>query len=153
MIFFTINLYNFILFIPNNFLKNKFKNTNWWIYRRNTSVGISHRGKCHTHRWVYRRIQSVGISQRVVENAHSLTTLQTDRVRWHFTESGGNAHAPTNLQTERVRRYFIESWKIFIEYTIINDGIKYVGIFPAVICFFLRIFSVCKIIGNIFFYR
>jgi len=40
LVFFTINLYNFILFILNNFFKNKIKNTHWRIYRRNISVGI-----------------------------------------------------------------------------------------------------------------
>jgi len=91
LVFITINLYNFILYIQNNFLKTNFKKTitkgftdgmnpsvfdrsiHRRISRRIYSVGISntHRliyrrtesvGIWHTYRWIYRRIYSVGIS-------------------------------------------------------------------------------------------
>ena len=92
MVCITINLYSFILYILNNFLKTNFKKTitkgftdgmnpsvfdrsiHRRISRRIYSVGISntHRliyrrtesvGIWHTYRWIYRRYISVGKSR------------------------------------------------------------------------------------------
>jgi hypothetical protein len=84
--YYTINLYNFILCIINNFLKTYLKiitegftdgiyplafdsscHSHRWIYRRIYSVGISHSptvfdSTCHNDRRMYRQISSVGIS-------------------------------------------------------------------------------------------
>jgi len=70
LVFFTINLYNFILFILNNCFKNIFLNY---------------------HRRILRRTQAVGISQRVekylLHMPLSPTSTSTVLVRQYFTES------------------------------------------------------------------
>ena len=77
MVFITINLYNFILYILNNFLKTNFKKTitKGFTDGMNPSVFDSsiHRftdvmnpsafdSSCHTYRRIYRRIYLIGIS-------------------------------------------------------------------------------------------
>ena len=77
MVFITINFYNFILYILNNFLKTNFKKTitKGFTDGMNPSVFDSsiHRftdvmnpsafdSSCHTYRRIYRRIYSIGIS-------------------------------------------------------------------------------------------
>jgi hypothetical protein len=72
LVFITINLYNFILCILNNFLKTYLK-----IITGGFTDGIypsAFDSGCHSHRWFYRRIYWVGIS-------HSPTTLPTGLIR------------------------------------------------------------------------
>jgi len=74
--FITINLYNFILCILNNFLKTYLK-----IITEGFTDEIypsAFDSSCHHHRRIYRRIYSVGITD-------SSTTLPTDLIRWYFT--------------------------------------------------------------------
>jgi hypothetical protein len=69
LVFFTVNLYNFILFILNNFLK-KIKKPHRWIYRRNEFVGILQK-----------------VEKYLLKIPQSPMLSQTDNVCWHFTES------------------------------------------------------------------
>jgi len=74
--FITINLYNFILCILNNFLKTYLK-----IITKGFTDGLyplAFDSSCHHHRRLYRQIYSVGITA-------SPTTLLTDLIRWYFT--------------------------------------------------------------------
>ena len=76
MVFITINLYNFILCILNNFLKTYLK-----IITKGFTDGIypsAFDSSCHNHRRIYRRIYSVGIS-------HSPTTLPKDLICRYWT--------------------------------------------------------------------
>jgi hypothetical protein len=72
LVFITINLYNFILCILNNFLKTYLK-----IITEGFTDGIypsAFDSSCHSHRRIYRQIYSVGIM-------HSPTEL----IRRHLT--------------------------------------------------------------------
>ena len=74
--FITINLYNFLLCILNNFLKTYLK-----IITEGFTDGIylsAFDSSCHNHRRIYRRIYSVSITD-------SPTTLLTDLIRRYFT--------------------------------------------------------------------
>ena len=76
MVFITINLYNFILCILNNFLKTYLK-----IITEGFTDGIypsAFDSSCHSHRRIYRQIYSVGIM-------HSPTNLPTELIRRHLT--------------------------------------------------------------------
>jgi hypothetical protein len=76
LIFITINLYNFILCILNNFLKTYLK-----IITEGFTDGIypsAFDNSCHSHWWIYRRIYSVGI-------IHSPTNLPTDLIHRYLT--------------------------------------------------------------------
>ena len=76
MVFITINLYNFILCILNNFLKTYLK-----IITEGFNDGIypsAFDSSYHSHQRIYRRIYSVGI-------LHSPTTLLTDLIRRYLT--------------------------------------------------------------------
>ena len=61
MVFITINLYNFILCILNNFLKTNLEK----MITKGFTDGLNplaFDSSCHIHRRIYRRIYSVGIS-------------------------------------------------------------------------------------------
>jgi hypothetical protein len=88
--FITINLYNFILCILNNFLKTYLK-----IITEGFTDGIypsAFDSSCHRHRRLYRRIYSVGIIA-------SPTTLPMDLIRRYFT-------VPATITDEFTEGYF-----------------------------------------------
>jgi hypothetical protein len=92
--FITINLYNFILCILNNFLKTYLK-----IIIEGFTDGIylsAFDSSCHRHRRLYRRIYSVGITA-------SPTTLFLDLIRRYFT-------VPATITDEFTDKYF---WSVF----------------------------------------
>jgi len=70
LVFFTINLYSFILFILNNFFKNIFLNYQRRILRRTQAVGISHR-----------------VEKYLLHMPLSPISTSTVLVRQYFTES------------------------------------------------------------------
>jgi hypothetical protein len=76
LVFITINLYNFILCILNNFLKTYLK-----IITEGFTDGIypsAFDSSCHSHRWIFKRIYLIGI-------IHSTTNLLTDLIRRYLT--------------------------------------------------------------------
>ena len=88
--FITINLYNFILCILNNFLKTYLK-----IITEGFTDGIypsAFDSSCHRHRRLYRRIYSVGIIA-------SPTTLPMDLIRRYF-------RVPATITDEFTEGYF-----------------------------------------------
>jgi hypothetical protein len=90
LVFITINLYNFILCILNNFLKTYLK-----IITEGFTDGIypsAFDSSCHRHRRLYRRIYSVGIIA-------SPTTLPMDLIRRYFT-------VPATITDEFTEGYF-----------------------------------------------
>ena len=129
--FITINLYNFILCILNNFLKTYLK-----IITEGFTDGIypsAFDSSCHSHRRIYKWIYLVGI-------INSPTTLPTDFIRRYFT-------VPATMTNE-----FIDGdlWSVFQTFTdnftdgfnpsvchTITDGLKSVGIIQAGNDFFL----------------
>jgi hypothetical protein len=90
LVFITINLYNFILCILNNFLKTYLK-----IITEGFTDGIypsAFDSSCHRHRRLYRLIYSVGIIA-------SPTTLPMDLIRRYFT-------VPATITDEFTEGYF-----------------------------------------------
>ena len=144
MVFNTINLYNFIFCILNNFLKTYLKIiTEGFTDRIYPSVFDS---SCHSHRRIYRRIYFVGIMD-------SPTILPTDIILWYCT-------APATMTDECTYGYL---WSVFQTFTdkftdslnsslchTITDGLNPLVYFKRE-TFFLRAISVCKTIGKIFF--
>ena len=126
MFFFTIDFYNFLFFILNIFLKNKFKNTHRRIYRRHISIDILHRGKCHTHR-----------------------RIQTDRVRQHFTE-WWKCTLTNDFVDGRSPSAFYRELKNIYRICHYHRWNKFVGIFPARI-FYGAYFSSVKPLAIFFF--
>jgi len=145
LVFITINLYNFILWILNNFLKTHLK-----IITEGFTDGIypsAFDSSCHSHRWIYKRIYSVGI-------IHSPTNLPKDIIRRYLT-------VPATMTDEFTDGYlrsvfqtltdkFTDGMHPLVCHTI-TDGIN-----PSVYfkreTFFWRAISVCKTIGKCFFY-
>jgi len=90
LVFITINLYNFILCILNNFLKTYLK-----IITEGFTNGIypsAFDSSCHSHRQIYRWIYLVGI-------IYSPTTLPTHVIRRSFT-------VPATMTDEYLRSVF-----------------------------------------------
>jgi len=145
--FITINLYNFILCILNNFFKNILK----IITEGFTDVIYlsAFDSSCHSHRRIYRRIYSVGIRDLP-------TTLPIDLSRRSFTLLATTIDEFTDGDLRSVFQTFTDNFTDGFKPSVchtITDGLKSVGIFQAGNCFFfLRTISVCKIIGNFFFY-
>jgi hypothetical protein len=90
---------------------------------------------------------------RELEMPHSLMNLQTDIVRQHFTESGENATLTDDFTGGTSPSAFYRVLKNIYWICHYHRRNTSVGIFPAGIVFFWLAFSVCKTIGNIFFYR
>jgi len=142
--FITINLYNFILCILNNFLKTYLK-----IITEGFTDGIypsAFDSSCHRHRRLYRRIYSVGIIA-------SPTTLPMDLIRRYFT-------VPATITDEFTEGYFRSVFLTLIDkFThgitpsvchTITDGINSSVYFKRETFFWCAI-SVCKTIGKCFF--
>jgi hypothetical protein len=146
LVFITINLYNFILCILNNFLKTYLK-----IITKGFTDGIypsAFDSSCHSHRRIYRWIYSVGIS-------HSPTTLPTDLICQYLT-------VPAIMTDECTDGYLRSVFQTLTDN--FTDGMctvgkshyhrrdKSIGIFQAGNFFFWHATSVCKTIGKCFFY-
>jgi len=142
--FITINLYNFILCILNNFLKTYLKIiTEGFIDGLYPSAFDS---SCHRHRRLYKRIYSVGITA-------SPTTLPTDLIRRYFT-------VPATIIDEFIDGYirsvfqtltdqFTDGMNPSICHTI-TDGIN-LSVYFKRENFFWHALSICKTIGKCFF--
>jgi hypothetical protein len=101
LVFITINLYNFILCILNNFLKTYLK-----IITEGFTDGIYPLAfdiSCNSHRQIYRWIYSVGI-------IHSPTTLPTDVIRRSFTVPATMTDECTNGYLRSVLKTFIDNF-------------------------------------------
>jgi hypothetical protein len=145
LVFITINLYNFILCILNNFLKIYLK-----IITEGFTDGIypsAFDSSCHSHRRIYRRIYSVGI-------IHSPTTLPTDVICRSFTVPATMTDECTDGYLQSVFQTFIDNFtddlNLSVRHTI-TDRLN-----PSVYfkreTFFWRAISVCKTISKCFFY-
>ena len=144
--FISINLYNFILCILNNFFKNILK-----IITEGFTDGIypsAFDSSCHSHQWIYRRIYSVSIRD-------SPTTLSTDLSCWSFTVPATTTNEFTDEDLRSVFQIFTnnftDGFKPSVCHTI-TDGLKSVGIFQAGKYFFWCAISVCKTIGKFFYF-
>jgi hypothetical protein len=101
LVFITINLYNFILYILNNFLKTYLK-----IITEGFTDGIylsAFDSNCHSHRRIYKRIYLVGI-------IHSLITLPTDLIRRYFTVPATMTDVFTNGYLRSVIKTFTDNY-------------------------------------------
>jgi len=125
LVFITINLYNFILYILNNFLKTNLEKTIYkGFYRRNESVGIwQYHSSTHLQTAIFGRYFK-----------HSPTALPTDLICRHLTVAATLTDEFTDeyiwsvsqTLTDKVTDGMYPSVKHDI-----TDGIKSVGIFQA----------------------
>jgi len=142
LVFITINLYNFILCILNNFLKTYLK-----IITEGFTDEIypsTFHSNCHNHQWIYRRIYSVGI-------IHSPTTLLTDVISRSFT-------VPATMTDECTNGYLRSVFQIFTYRQFESVGMshyhwrtKSIGVFQARNLFFGAQFPSVKPSANCFF--
>jgi hypothetical protein len=145
LVFITINLYNFILCILNNFLK-----TNLKIITEGFTDGIyssAFDSSCHSHRLIYRRIYSVGVRD-------SPTNLLTDVIHRYFT-------VPATMTDECTDGYLRSIFQTFTDnftdgfnpsvYHTITDGINPLVYFKREFFFFGTQFSFVKPSANVFF--
>ena len=140
MVFITINLYNFILCILNNFLKTYLK-----IITEGFTDGIypsAFDSSCHNHRRLYRRIYWVDISHsptdlicRYLTVPATMTDECTDRYLWSVFQT--------------LTDNFIDGMYPSVCHTI-TDGINPLVYLKREI-FFWRTIFVCKTIGKCFF--
>jgi len=141
LVFITINLYNFILCILNNFLKTYLK-----IIIEGFTGGIypsAFDSSCHSHQRICRRIYLVGIS-------HSPTTLLTDLIRRFLTVLATMIDECTDGYLRLVFQTLTDNFTDGM-YPSVCHTITDVGIFQAGNFFFCRAISVCKTIGKCFF--
>jgi hypothetical protein len=139
--FITINLYNFILCILNNFLKTYLK-----IITEGFTDGIypsAFDSSCHSHRRIYKQIYSISIRD-------SSTTLPMDLIRRYFIVPATTTDKFTDRDLRSIFQTFTDGFNPSVCHTI-TDGLKSIGIFQAGNFFFWRAISICKTIG-IFFY-
>jgi hypothetical protein len=141
LVFITINLYNFILCILNNFKKTYLK-----IIIEGFTDGIypsAFDSSCHSHQWIYRWIYFVGIM-------HSPTNLPTDLIRryCHNDRRCTDGYLRSVFQT--LTETFTDDMNPLVCHTITDE------INPSVYfkrkTFFWRAISVCKTIGKCFFF-
>jgi len=144
LVFITINLYNFILCILNNFLKTYLK-----IITEGFTDGIypsAFDNGCHSHRRLYRRIYLVGIS-------HSPTTLPTGLIRRYLAVPATMTDECTNGYLQSVFQTLTDNFTNGMYPSVchnITDRINPSVYFKREL-FFLRAISVCKTIGKCFF--
>jgi hypothetical protein len=145
LVFITINLYNFILCILNNFLKTYLK-----IITEGFTNGIylsAFDSNCHSHRWIYKRIYLVGI-------IHSPTTLPTDLIRRYFTVPATMTDVFTNGYLRSVFKTFTDNCTDGFNPSVchtVTDRINLSVYFKRENFFWLAR-SVCKTIDKCFFY-
>jgi len=145
LVFITINLYNFILCILNNFLKKYLK-----IITEGFTDGIypsAFDSSCHSHRWIYRQMYSVGI-------LNSPTTSPTDIICRYCTVPAKMTDEFTDGYLRSVFQSFTDNCTDGVYPSIchtITDGLKSVSIFQAGNFFFRRVMSICKTISKCFF--
>ena len=136
MIFITINLYNFILCILNNFLKTYLKIiTEGFTDRIYLSAFDS---SCYGHRWIYGRIYSIDIMD-------SPTIFPTALIRRYFTVPATMTDEYTDGYLRSVFQTFTEGCNPLVCHTITD------GIFQEGNVFFCAQFSSVKPSANVFF--
>jgi len=134
LVFITINLYNFILCIVNNFLKTYLK-----IIIEGFTDGIypsAFDRSCHSHRRIYRRIYSVSIS-------HSPTNLPTDLIRRYLIVAATMTDECTNGYLRSVFQTLTENFTDGMYPSVcqtITDGINLSVYFKRETFFFARNF-------------
>jgi hypothetical protein len=141
LVFITINLYNFILCILNNFLKTYLK-----IITEGFTNGIypsAFDSSCHSHRQIYRWIYLVGI-------IYSPTTLPTHVIRRSFTVPATMTDECTDEYLRSIFKTFTDNFTDGFNPSVYHWQAKSVGIFQAG-NFFLRSIYVCKTISKCFF--
>jgi hypothetical protein len=114
LVFITINLYNFILSILNNFLKTYLK-----IITEGFTDGIylsAFDSSCHGHRRIYRRIYSIDIMD-------SPTIFPTTLIRRYFTVPATMTDECTDEYLRSVFQTFTDSCNPSVCHTI-TDGIN-----------------------------
>jgi len=145
LVFITINLYNFILCILNNFLKTYLK-----IITEGFTDGIypsAFDSSCHSHQQIYRRIYSVGIMD-------SPTIFPTALIRRYFTVPATMTNKCTDGYLRSVFQTFTDNFTDGCNPSVCNtitDGIN-LSVYFKPETFFWRAISVCKTIGKCFFF-
>ena len=136
MVFITINLYNFILCILNNFLKTYLK-----IITKGFTNGIylsAFDSSCHGHRRIYRRIYSIDIMD-------SPTIFPTALIHRCFTVPATMTDEYTDGYLRSVFQTFTEGCNPSVCHTIPD------GIFQEGNVFFGAQFPSVKLSENVFF--
>jgi hypothetical protein len=146
IVFSTINLYNFILCILNNFLKTYLK-----IITEGFTDEIypsAFDSSCHSHRRIYRRIYSVS-------NIHSPTTLPTDIICRSFTVPATMTDECTNIYFQSVFQTFTDNFTDGLNPLVchtITDGLNPSVYFKREIYFFGTQFPSVKPSANVFLF-